>query len=182
MYPWNLPEYHHLDNISCLEIVEWPLSSLAILKSVCIKSALTHIPKTRKQSGRRTRGTSSVSQAARLPLPSPVHPFLLVFQELWGSCCCTHSLRNPKLTFAFLNQVYGWLVQTKQKTINNTSAWFRGFDVVNMWVWNQHESLSRTSLVIQWLGLCAFRAGGMGSLPGQRTRIPCAAQPEKKKR
>ena len=58
------------------------------------------------------------------------------------------------------------------------------------WVWNQHELLSRTSLVIQWLGLCASRAGGMGSIPGQRTRIRvrfrvrarCMAQPEKKKR
>ena len=59
------------------------------------------------------------------------------------------------------------------------------------WVWNQHELLSRTSLVIQWLGLCVSRAGVMGSIPGQRTRIRvrvrvrvrarCMAQPEKKK-
>ena len=54
--------------------------------------------------------------------------------------------------------------------------------MVNMWVWNQHESLSRTSLVIQWLGLCASRAGGVGSVPGQITRIPYAAWHSQEKR
>ena len=29
-----------------------------------------------------------------------------------------------------------------------------------------------TSLVIQWLRLCAFNVGGMGSIPGQGTTIP----------
>ena len=51
-----------------------------------------------------------------------------------------------------------------------------------MWVWNQHESLFRTSLVIQWLGLCASRAGGVGSVPGQITRIPYAAWHSQEKR
>ena len=28
------------------------------------------------------------------------------------------------------------------------------------------------SLVVQWLGLCAFTAEGPGSIPGQGTKIP----------
>ena len=30
------------------------------------------------------------------------------------------------------------------------------------------------SLVVQWLGLCAFTAEGTGLIPGQRTEIPQA--------
>ena len=32
------------------------------------------------------------------------------------------------------------------------------------------------SLVIQWLGLCAFTVEGLGSVPGQGTKIPQAAR------
>ena len=32
-----------------------------------------------------------------------------------------------------------------------------------------------TSLVVQWLRLCTPNAGGLGSIPGQRTKIPHAA-------
>ena len=35
--------------------------------------------------------------------------------------------------------------------------------------------------MVQWLGLLATTAGGPGSIPGLGTRIPQAAQPEKKK-
>ena len=31
-----------------------------------------------------------------------------------------------------------------------------------------------TSLVVQWLGLCASTAGDMGSIPGRGTKIPQA--------
>ena len=31
-----------------------------------------------------------------------------------------------------------------------------------------------SSLAVQWLGLCASTAGGMGSIPGQETKIPHA--------
>ena len=31
-----------------------------------------------------------------------------------------------------------------------------------------------TSLVLQWLGLCASIAGGTGSIPGRGTKIPQA--------
>ena len=31
------------------------------------------------------------------------------------------------------------------------------------------------SLAVQWLGLCAFTAEGLGSIPGQETKIPQAA-------
>ena len=32
------------------------------------------------------------------------------------------------------------------------------------------------SLLAQWLGLCASAAGGMGSIPGEGTKIPQAMQ------
>jgi hypothetical protein len=32
-----------------------------------------------------------------------------------------------------------------------------------------------TSLEVQWFGLCASPAAGMGSIPGQGTKIPHAA-------
>ena len=38
-----------------------------------------------------------------------------------------------------------------------------------------------TSLVVQWLGLCAFIAEGLGSIPGWGTKIPQAVQCGKKK-
>ena len=31
-------------------------------------------------------------------------------------------------------------------------------------------SILGTSLVVQWLGLCAPNSGGLGSIPGQETR------------
>ena len=31
--------------------------------------------------------------------------------------------------------------------------------------------INREFLVVQWLGLCAFTAEGMGSIPGQGTKI-----------
>ena len=37
-----------------------------------------------------------------------------------------------------------------------------------------------TSLAVQWLRLCASSAGGMGSIPGQGTKIPHATQRGKK--
>ena len=39
-----------------------------------------------------------------------------------------------------------------------------------------------TFLVVQWLGLQASTAGGIGSIPGQGTKILHATQPKKKKR
>ena len=33
-------------------------------------------------------------------------------------------------------------------------------------------SMYRISLVVQWLRLCSFNAGGLGSLLGQGTKIP----------
>ena len=38
-----------------------------------------------------------------------------------------------------------------------------------------------TSLVVQWLGLHTFTAEGTGSIPGQGTKIPQAAQRSQKK-
>ena len=39
----------------------------------------------------------------------------------------------------------------------------------------------RTSLAVQWLRLCTSNAGGMGSIPGQGTKIPHAAWCSQKK-
>ena len=39
-----------------------------------------------------------------------------------------------------------------------------------------------TSLAVQWLGLCASVAGGMGSIPGQGTKIPHATRYGQKKK
>ena len=36
-----------------------------------------------------------------------------------------------------------------------------------------------TSLEVQWLGLHASTAGGMGSIPGQGTKIPCGVTKKK---
>ena len=36
-------------------------------------------------------------------------------------------------------------------------------------------------LVVQWLGLCTFTAEGVGSIPGQGTKIPQALRPKNKK-
>ena len=42
--------------------------------------------------------------------------------------------------------------------------------------------LPGNSLVVQWLGLHAFTAGGLGSTPGQGAKILQAVQPKKKKK
>ena len=39
---------------------------------------------------------------------------------------------------------------------------------------------SGNSLVVQWLGLCAFTAEGPGSIPGQGTKILQVAQRSQK--
>ena len=43
-------------------------------------------------------------------------------------------------------------------------------------------SIIGTSLVVQWLWLCTCTAGGMGSIPGQRTKILHATGVAKKKK
>ena len=58
--------------------------------------------------------------------------------------------------------------------------------ITTMWVDFLHRkcNLSKkkrrpgTSLVIQWLRLCASNTAGMGLIPGQGTKIPCTLQPK----
>ena len=38
------------------------------------------------------------------------------------------------------------------------------------------------SLVLQWLGFCTFTAEGIGSTPGQGTKIPQASRHDQKKK
>ena len=44
------------------------------------------------------------------------------------------------------------------------------------------NQISGNSLVVQWLGLCAFPAEGSGSIPGQGTKIPQVAQCSQKRK
>ncbi len=39
---------------------------------------------------------------------------------------------------------------------------------------HKHDLMKGTSLAVQWLGLCAFTAEGLGSIPGQGTKTPQA--------
>ena len=49
------------------------------------------------------------------------------------------------------------------------------------WMESYHlRLLPGVSLVVQWLRLHASNAGGMGSIPGQGTKIPHASRPKKK--
>jgi len=44
------------------------------------------------------------------------------------------------------------------------------------------ETTPGNSMVVQCLGLCASTTGGVGSIPGQGSKIPHAAQQKKKKK
>ena len=45
----------------------------------------------------------------------------------------------------------------------------------------ENKGICGSSLATQWLGLCAFTAEGLGSIPGQGTTIPQASRPKIKK-
>ena len=49
-------------------------------------------------------------------------------------------------------------------------------------IWWEVEELRGTSRVVQWLRLCTYSAGGMGSIPGWTTKIPNAKQHSQKKK
>ena len=44
------------------------------------------------------------------------------------------------------------------------------------------ETTPGNSMVVQCLGLCVSPTGGLGSIPGQGSKIPHAAQQQKKKK
>ena len=48
--------------------------------------------------------------------------------------------------------------------------------------YTEAEGLIGTSLVAQWLRLCASNAGGVGSIPGQGTKTPHATKHDQKTR
>ena len=54
------------------------------------------------------------------------------------------------------------------------------FHIVHYHFLNAHSSM--VSLAVQWLGLHAFTAEGLGSTPGWRTKIPQATQCMAKKK
>ena len=50
-------------------------------------------------------------------------------------------------------------------------------DIIGLVLQKGHKKWSQgNSLVVQWLGLCTFTAEGLGSIPGQGTKIPQARQ------
>ena len=48
-------------------------------------------------------------------------------------------------------------------------------DLKRVWVKTLKRD-SEDSLVVQWLGFCTSTAGGVGSIPGEETKIPNAMQ------
>ena len=58
-------------------------------------------------------------------------------------------------------------------------------DTVLFLIWscsNIRNYVLGASLVVQWLRLCASKAGGMGSIPGGGTKIPHDAQHDQRKK
>ena len=51
-----------------------------------------------------------------------------------------------------------------------------------LWKWSCNNQLTGTSLVVQWLGLCASTTRGKGLIPGQGTKIPQATRSGQKKK
>ena len=55
--------------------------------------------------------------------------------------------------------------------------------IFTLYWWNQGKKASReNSLAVQWLGLCAFNAEGLGLIPVQGTKVSQAAQQQPKKK
>ena len=65
----------------------------------------------------------------------------------WGAIACLNPTKQYKSYKALKFQRVGWMVARVLQ-----------------------KFLPGTSLVIQWLRLCALNAGGLGSIPGQTTR------------
>ena len=66
---------------------------------------------------------------------------------------------------------------TKWKELRMTSAtYLTDEELISLMYTLKKKKIQKkkdgASLVIQWLGLCASTAGGMGSVPGQGTGIP----------
>ena len=59
-------------------------------------------------------------------------------------------------------------------------AWKTSFLEVKFDLGNHYLKCFRTSLAVQLFRLHASNAGGVGSIPGQGTKIPHAAKPKNK--
>ena len=71
-------------------------------------------------------------------------------------------------------RVFGVCVKLGLKTFKNSGQFFCGFYLLKIQtLWN--------SLAVQWLELGAFCAEGLGSIPGQGTKISQASRPKKKR-
>ena len=106
----------------------------------------------------------------RVPLPGYPLPslFFLYFAKhirCYGLSCVSST---PKLICWGHNPQYFWM-------------WLFGDRVCKELIKLKWDC---TSLVVQWLTICDYNAGGGSSIPGQGTKIPtcCVAQPEKKKK
>ena len=80
-------------------------------------------------------------------------------------------------------------VEGTQNSQNNLGKEEQSWKSNNSWFQNLLQSYTNqdsvvlgSSLVVQWLGLSAFTAVGLGSTPGQGTKIRQAAQHSQKKK
>ena len=87
---------------------------------------------------------------------------------MWGMCLCVHVLSLA--SFRFREAVIE--VATVGQTFEVPEACMALPESV--------QRAMRNSLAVQWLGLHAFIAGGTGSIPGRRIKIPQAMWPAKK--
>ena len=80
-----------------------------------------------------------------------------------GSSVCFHQKAAPaQLTFVWMFVV---LLDSDDHCLDHFEKSLKK---------NLFKKVGGTSLVVQWLGLHASNAGGVGSVPGRRTKIPHA--------
>ena len=78
---------------------------------------------------------------------------------------------NLPMNFNLKNNIYG-----------NSQYLLLSFSVNLKLLQKKSITVSGTSLAVQWLKLCTSSVGGIGSIPGQRTKIPHATWCSQKKK
>ena len=78
---------------------------------------------------------------------------------------------NLPMNFNLKNNIYG-----------NSQYFLLSFSVNLKLLQKKSITVSGTSLAVQWLRLCTSSIGGIGSIPGQRTKIPHATWCSQKKK
>ena len=73
------------------------------------------------------------------------------------------------------SNTYGVKKKSDQITYNSQNTYYLALYGKRLLIPALNQNI-RNSLVVQWLGLHVFTAKGMGSIPGQGTKIPQARQ------